>query len=102
LALGGVLPSVAALISFYFGAPSFGKVMGLLYFAAVGGSVAAVYFSGRMFDISRSYAPAFATFFGIALATVGAAFLLRAAKSDQAATVLPRKSLNTVGNGSPR
>src|SRR6185436_16452463 len=45
LALGGVLPSVAALISGYFGAPSFGKVMGLLYFAAVGGSVAAVYFS---------------------------------------------------------
>jgi hypothetical protein len=76
--------------------------MGLLYFAAVGGSVGAVYFSGKMFDISRSYSPVFGTFFGIALATIAAAFLLRSARSDQAATVLPRKSLNTVGSGSPR
>src|SRR5579871_5453155 len=44
IALGGVLPSAAALIGGYFGAPSFGKVMGMLYFAAVGGSVIAVYF----------------------------------------------------------
>jgi sugar phosphate permease len=102
VALGGVLPSVAALVSGYFGAPSFGKVMGMLYFAAVGGAVVAVYFIGRVFDATGFYDSAFGTFLGIALATVVAALLLRAVKTDQAAAVLPRKSLNTVGSGSPR
>ena len=102
IALGGVLPSAAELISVYFGAPSFGKVMGMLYFAAVGGSVLAVYFIGAIFDSSRSYEPAFRTFLGIGVAAVVAALLLRATKPDQAATVLPSKSPNTVGSGSPR
>jgi sugar phosphate permease len=102
IALGGVLPTAAALISGYFGAPSFGKVMGMLYFAAVGGSVLAVYFIGRVFDSSRSYDPAFGTFLGVAGAAIVAALLVRATTTDQAATVLPVKSLNTVGNGSPR
>src|SRR5262249_33799232 len=104
IALGGMLPSAAALISSYFGASSFGKVMGLLYFAAVGGSVAAVYFIGRVFDSSGSYDPAFATFLGIGVGTLIAALLVRSheSSSDQAASVLPVKSLNTVGSGSPR
>jgi MFS family permease len=102
IALGGVLPSAAALIGAYFGTPSFGKVMGMLYFGAVGGSVIAVYFIGRVFDVSRSYGPAFAAFLGISLATLLAALLLRSTRTNQAATVVPEKSLNTVGSGSPR
>jgi len=101
IALGGLLPSAAALIGGYFGAPSFGKAMGMLYFAAVGGSVVAVYFAGRVFDISRSYSPAFASFLGISIAAFAAALVVRAANPDQAAAV-PEKSLKTVGSGSPR
>ena len=102
VALGGVLPSAAALVGGYFGTPSFGKVMGMLYFAAVGGSVVAVYFIGRVFDTSRSYGPAFAAFLGISIAALLAALLVRAAGTNQAATVVPEKSLKTVGSGSPR
>jgi sugar phosphate permease len=101
IALGGVLPSAAAQIGGYFGVPSFGKAMGMLYFAAVGGSVIAVYFAGRVFDTAGSYTPAFATFLGISVATFVAALIVRADSVDQAATV-PEKSLNTVGSGSPR
>jgi MFS family permease len=102
IALGGVLPSAAALVGGHFGTPSFGKVMGMLYFAAVGGSVAAVYFIGRAFDTTHSYGPAFAAFLGISVATLVAALLVRATATNQAATVLPEKSLKTVGSGSPR
>ena len=79
IALGGVLPSAAALIGGHFGAPSFGRVMGLLYFAAVGGSVMGVYFIGRVFDATRSYDPAFATFLAISIATFAAALGVRGA-----------------------
>jgi predicted MFS family arabinose efflux permease len=58
-ALGCVLPTSAAQIAAHFGAPSFGKVMGMIYVSIVISSVVSVYFVGAMFDRAGNYDGAF-------------------------------------------
>ncbi len=64
--LGCVLPTSAAQIAAYFGAPSFGRVMGLVYVSVVTSSVASVLFVGAMFDRTGNYDAAFAVLLGVA------------------------------------
>jgi sugar phosphate permease len=78
--LGCVLPSSAAQLAGTFGAPSFGKVMGMIYVGVVVSSVASVYFAGAMFDRSGNYNAAFAAFLGLAILMALATRLMRAAK----------------------
>jgi sugar phosphate permease len=100
--LGCALPSSAALVASYFGAPSFGRVMGMLYIAVVLSSVVSVAFTGTIFDRTGAYAPAFEAFLWIAIVSSAAAFAIRAPQSGQAAEALSTEAANIVVNRSPR
>ena len=100
--LGCVLPSSAALVASSFGAPSFGRVMGMLYVAVVLSSVVSVGFIGAVFDMTRGYDAAFGAFLVIAIVTALGAFALRTPAADQAAETLSTEAANIVANRSPR
>ncbi len=78
MALGCVLPSSAALVAAYFGSPSFGRVMGMIYVAVVVSSILCARFIGAVFDRGGGYNPAFLTFLAIAVLAALAALLVRA------------------------
>ena len=102
MSLGCVLPSSAALVASSFGAPSFGRVMGMLYVAVVLSSVVSVAFTGTVFDRTGAYAPAFEAFLLIAIVSGAAAFAIREPQSGQAAEALSTEAANIVVNRSPR
>jgi len=102
MSLGCVLPSSAALVASYFGAPSFGRVMGMLYVAVVLSSVVSVAFTGMVFDRTGTYAPAFEAFLLIAIVSAVAAFAIRVPQSAQAADALSSEASNMVVKRSPR
>jgi MFS family permease len=77
MALGCVLPSSAALVAAYFGSPSFGRVMGMIYVGVVVSSIVCVRFIGAVFDRTAGYNPAFLTFFVIAVLSALAVLLVR-------------------------
>lgn len=77
MALGCVLPSSAALVAAYFGSPSFGRVMGMIYVAIVVSSILCARFIGEVFDRGGGYNPAFLTFLAIAALAALAALLVR-------------------------
>ncbi|HWY63351.1 MAG TPA: MFS transporter [Rhizomicrobium sp.] len=68
IALGGVLPTSASLIAARFGAGQFGSVMGWSYALLGAAIIAAVRFTGSMFDNTGSYRPAFAGLLTVSLA----------------------------------
>ena len=102
MSLGCVLPSSAALVASYYGAPSFGRVMGMLYAGVVLSSVVSVAFTGTIFDRAGTYAPAFESFLLIAVVSGMAAFAIRTPQSGQAAEALSTDAANIVVNRSPR
>jgi MFS family permease len=77
VALGGILPSSAALVAACFGSPSFGRVMGAMYVVILGSSIASAWFVGAMFDRTGGYNVAFVTFLVIAGGATLAALLVR-------------------------
>jgi MFS family permease len=109
MALGCVLPTSAALVAAYFGSPSFGRVMGMIYVAVVVSSIVCVRFIGGVFDRTAGYNPAFLTFLAIAVLSALAVLLIRAPQHSadlQAADLsvdLSRSGPgNIAANGSPR
>ena len=76
-ALGGILPSSAALVAACFGSPSFGRVMGAMYVVILGSSIISAWFVGAMFDRTGHYGGAFLTFLVIAAASMLAVFVVR-------------------------
>ena len=105
-ALGGVLPSSAALVAAHFGSPSFGRVMGMIYVAVVLSSIVCAGFIGSVFDRTAGYDLAFLTFLAVAVLSALAVFPIRVAQEstvDAYAADLPRNEPgNIVANGSPR
>jgi MFS family permease len=105
VALGCILPSTAALIAACFGAPSFGRVMGMIYVAVVLASVCSVRFIGAIYDGTGGYGAAFLSFLGIAVMSSLAVLLIRTPQTqgptekDQAAEADPS---NIVVNAAPR
>jgi MFS family permease len=106
MALGCVLPSSAALIAAYFGSPSFGRVMGMIYVAVVVSSIVCVRFIGGVFDRTAGYNPAFLTFLAIAVLSAVAVLLVRMpqeiAGDLQAADLSRSEPGNIAAKGSPR
>ena len=62
IALGGALPSSAAMIAARFGSTRFGATMGWTYFLIGAFTIAAVRISGTVFDRTGSYHSAFVIF----------------------------------------
>lgn len=77
MALGCILPSSAALVAAYFGSPSFGRVMGMIYVGVVVSSILCARFIGAIFDRTAGYNAAFLTFLGIAVLSALAVLLVR-------------------------
>src|SRR5262249_50517629 len=102
MSLGCVLPSSAALVASSFGAPSFGRVMGMLYVAVVLSSVVSVAFIGTVFDRTSAYDTAFAAFLAVGIVSALAAFAIRTPQTDQAADTASTEGTNIVANRSPR
>ena len=107
--LGCILPASAALIAASFGAPSFGRAMGMIYVAVVVSSIVSVRFIGAVFDRTGNYSAAFLIFLAIAVISAAASLLVRtpqgvARKSGaaQAADLPAAESVNIVARGSPR
>jgi MFS family permease len=105
-ALGCVLPSSAALVAAYFGSPSFGRVMGMIYVAVVLSSIVCASFVGAVFDRTAGYRPAFLTFLVMTGLAALAALLIRtpeeATNHGQAADLSRDAAGNIAANGSPR
>jgi len=105
MALGCVLPSSAALVAAYFGSPSFGRVMGMIYVAIVVSSILCARFIGAVFDRGGGYNPAFLTFLAIAVLAALAALLVRAPQDVASEVLAADLSRNEPGNiaakGSP-
>ena len=76
VALGGTIPTCAALIAARFGAPHFGSVIGWTYVFIFGSTILMVRFMGTMFDLTQGYHSAFAILFGFSLAVWLAALLI--------------------------
>jgi MFS family permease len=110
MALGCVLPTSAALVAAYFGSPSFGRVMGMIYVAVVVSSIVCVRFIGGVFDRTAGYNPAFLTFLAIAVLSALAVVLIRAPQDSTADLQAADLSVdlsrsepgNIAANGSPR
>lgn len=81
-ALGGILPSSAALVAACFGSPSFGRVMGAMYVVILGSSIASAWFVGATFDRTGQYGMAFLTFLVLAGISTLAALFVRTPPSD--------------------
>jgi MFS family permease len=106
-ALGCILPASAALIAATFGAPSFGRAMGMIYGAVIVSSIVSGLFTGMVFDRTGSYSIAFATFLVLAVIAALAAFVIREAEASgkqaaQAADLPSTESANIAVKGSPR
>jgi len=81
IALGGILPSSAALVAACFGSPSFGRVMGAMYVVILGSSIVSAWFVGAIFDRTGQYGVAFLTFLALAAASTLAALSVRTPQS---------------------
>jgi MFS family permease len=82
IAQGCILPASSALVATFFGAPSFGRIMGAMYIAVMLACVAAVLFVGGSFDQTGSYDTAFRAF-AVASALIAlAAMLIRSARDE--------------------
>jgi MFS family permease len=67
IALGGVLPTSASMLAARFGAPRLGSVMGWTYVLIFGSGIAAVRFTGTVFDLTGGYHIAFVSLLGTSL-----------------------------------
>jgi MFS family permease len=107
--LGCILPSSAALIAASFGAPSFGRAMGMIYGAVIVSSIVSGVFIGAVFDRTGSYRDAFAAFLVLMVMCAFAALSIRSPEilrerrqTNQAADLPSAESANIVARGSPR
>jgi MFS family permease len=103
--LGCILPASAALVAASFGAPSFGRAMGMIYGAVIVSSILSGVFIGAVYDRTGSYAGAFLTFLGLMVIATLAALFIRRPDADgrvQAADLPSAESANIVASGSPR
>jgi MFS family permease len=75
-AQGGVLPTSSALIASYFGAPSFGRVLGASYVAVMLLCGVAALFMGAMYDRFGGYELAFMILLGASVVAAAAALFI--------------------------
>jgi MFS family permease len=85
VALGGALPTSAALIAARFGSARFGATMGWAYFLFGTSTIAAVRISGTIYDHTGSYHAGFLIFLVFCTILLVATLLLEAAPIDDAA-----------------
>jgi MFS family permease len=77
---GGFFTVISPTVAEYFGLQAHGAIFGLiLFFGTIGGAAGPI-LAGRIFDLTDSYAPAFAAL--AALATLGLALVLRLPSSN--------------------
>jgi MFS family permease len=84
IAQGGLIPTSASLLAARFGAARFGSVMGWTYALIGAATIAAVLFSGTMFDRTGGYQPAFLGLLGFSLLMVLMTWLIDARSPDRA------------------
>ena len=80
LAHGGIFTAVSPIVAEIFGIKAHGTILGIVVcFGTTGGAIGPI-FTGQLFDMTGSYAPAFLAFIIISTCSLGILYLLKPLK----------------------